>query len=750
MPAVSADRFLDALRLSGLLAAQHLDAQVRRSAAEGPPEDARELAARFVRDGLLTPYQVDELIHGRWQSLLIAGKYAVLAPLGVGGMGQVFLAEHIVMRRRSAIKVLPARLTSDPAAVERFNREARAIAALDHPNIVRAYDIDNADDLHFLVMEYVDGVSLHELVGSRGPVEPAAAANYIAQAARGLQHAHEAGWVHRDVKPANLLLDRAGTVKVLDLGLARLLADESAPLTGRLDALGTADYLAPEQGSDSHGVDIRADIYSLGATLYFLLTGNPPFTDGTPSQKVLCHQTRPPRPIRDLRPDVPAKLAAVLHRMLAKDPAGRYAEPAAVAAALEPWVGGGASYPPPADLAPSGMEAARSGALSSWARHAGQSGSKATPAPGRRRAMVSPLAAETVPGGVAGKMAPRATTKRPIRRRWPIIAGGVAMVALAAVGALAFWPKPPLAVVPADNKAPTPAELAGEVRQFIGHTDSIENVAFTPDGKRLVTVSQDATARVWDVATGRETAKFTGHTEPVRGLALLPDNRRAVTAGWGGAVRLWDLDTGKELQRFVGHVGDVWSVACDAAGKLLITAGKDRTIRVWDVETGTQQKLLSGHASLVTAALFLRDGRRAVSAGDDGTLRLWDLRTGVVVKGIRVPKMVYRLSLCQNGRRVLFGCDKELFRWDPDATILRTPIPTEEPVEGGVAVPDGRVVLAMLDGTIRVWDVNPALERHVYPGTGHAVLSVAVAPDGRHVASGGRDKIARLWRLPEK
>jgi WD40 repeat protein/tRNA A-37 threonylcarbamoyl transferase component Bud32 len=757
MPAaVSADRFLDALRQSGLLAAEQLDAQVRRSAAEGPPEDARELAARFVRDGLLTPYQADQLLLGRWQSLLIAGKYAVLAPLGVGGMGQVFLAEHVVMRRRSAIKVLPARLTADPAAVERFCREARAIAALDHPNIVRAYDIDNADDLHFLVMEYVDGVSLQDLVGRLGPVEPAAAANYIAQAARGLQHAHEAGWVHRDVKPANLLLDRSGTVKVLDLGLARLLADNAEPLTGRLDALGTADYLAPEQGIDSHAVDIRADIYSLGATFYFLLAGKPPFNEGTPAQRVLWHQTRAPRPIRELRPDVPAGLAAVLERMLAKAPTDRYAEPAVVAAALDPWAGGGVTYLPPADLAPTGSGGARSGVLSSWARHAGLSGTKGTPLPGRRPAVVPPIAAETDLPGATGRVATAApavqSKSRPwhtLLRRWPVVAGGLAAVALVVAGAIAFWPKPtPIGAI-GDQVPLAQPELVGEVRQFHGHTDSIENLAFTPDGKRLVTVSQDKTARVWDVASGRETVRFTGHTEPIRGLAVLPDNRRAATAGWGGMVRLWDLDSGAELQRYVGHVGEVWSVACDAAGQRLITAGQDRSVRVWDVETGTQQQKLTESASLVTAALFLPDGRRAVSAGEDGVVRLWDLRTEKVVNRFRAPKMIYRLSLCQNGRRVLFGCDRELFRWDPDATAHRTTIPSEDPVEGGVALPDGRVVLAMLDGTVRVWEVNPARERHVFPGAGQAVLAVAVSPDGQFAASGGRDKTARLWRLPE-
>src|SRR5947209_5921789 len=170
MPAVSADRFLDALRQSGLLAIDRLDAQVRRSAAEGPPEDARELAVRFVRDGLLTPFQAERLLQGRWQDLIIAGKYAVLALIGAGGMGQVYLCEHLVLRRRAAVKLLPARLVADPVAVERFHREARAVAALDHPNIVRAYDVDAADDLNYLVMEYVDGVSLHDLVSRAGPL----------------------------------------------------------------------------------------------------------------------------------------------------------------------------------------------------------------------------------------------------------------------------------------------------------------------------------------------------------------------------------------------------------------------------------------------------------------------------------------------------------------------------------------------------------------------------------------------------
>src|SRR5262249_26689149 len=186
------------------------------------------------------------------------------------------------MRRRAAVKVLPAAKAADPAALERFYREARAVAALDHPNIVRAYDIDQEDNLHFLVMEYVDGSSLQEIVRRGGPLDPARSAHYVQQAALGLQHAYEvASLVHRDIKPGNLIVDRSGTVKILDMGLARFFNDEEDLLTKKYDenVLGTADYLAPEQALDSHGVDIRADIYSLGGTFYFCLTGRTPFSE---------------------------------------------------------------------------------------------------------------------------------------------------------------------------------------------------------------------------------------------------------------------------------------------------------------------------------------------------------------------------------------------------------------------------------------------------------------------------------------
>lgn len=341
MPApTSGSEFLELVRKSGVVDEKRLDGYVQKfHSPQALPTEPKTLAGMMVRDGIITHFQAEQFLLGRWRRFTL-GKYKVLERIGQGGMGTVFLCEHKVMRRRAAVKVLPIAKAADPLSLDRFNREARVVASLDHPNIVRAYDIDQEDDLHFLVMEYVDGSSMQEIVKKTGPMSIRRACHYIRQAAIGLQHAHEvAGIVHRDIKPSNLLVDRSGTVKVLDMGLARFFHDEDDVLTKKYDdaVLGTADYLAPEQALDSHGVDIRADIYSLGATFYFLLTGSAPFKEGSVAQKLIWHQTRTPRPIRAERPEVPENLAAIITRMMAKSPAERYQTPGEVAAALSPW-----------------------------------------------------------------------------------------------------------------------------------------------------------------------------------------------------------------------------------------------------------------------------------------------------------------------------------------------------------------------------------------------------------------------------
>jgi len=261
----------------------------------------------------------------------------VLRLLGRGGMGTVYLAEHKVMERRVALKVIRPDLTARPELVQRFQREAKAAARLAHPNVVSAYDAEQAGDCHLLVTEYVEGTDLACWLKARGPLPVSEACGYVRQAALGLQHAHEQHMVHRDLKPHNLMRLPSGQVKILDFGLALLGRSVGEDGTQSGAILGTPDYMAPEQANDAHAADIRADIYSLGCTLYELLSGRPPFPGGGLLDKLRRHMQEQPAPLALLRPELPAPLVEVVGRMMVKDPNGRYQTPAEVAVALEPW-----------------------------------------------------------------------------------------------------------------------------------------------------------------------------------------------------------------------------------------------------------------------------------------------------------------------------------------------------------------------------------------------------------------------------
>lgn len=347
---VTSTEFIDRIRKSGLFTDAHLDRYLRKR-VKTTDTHAEPIANEMIRAGLLTSFQAKQILGGRTPDFFIAGKYRILELLGRGGMGSVFLCEHLRMRRLVAVKVLPQECESDPAVLARFEREAQAVAALDHANVVHAYDIDHADGRHFLVMEFIDGIDLQTFVSSHGPMSPSQAAWCVVQTARGLNHAWLAGWVHRDIKPGNLLMDRAGSVKILDMGLARIFDSKDANVTSLFNEnciLGTADYLSPEQAAGSNDSDIRADIYSLGATFYFLLAGRAPFEDGNVSQKLLWHRTLNPMPIRERRPDVPEGMATIMTRMLEKDPRNRYATPGDLAEELLPFCD--PPPPPPTEM----------------------------------------------------------------------------------------------------------------------------------------------------------------------------------------------------------------------------------------------------------------------------------------------------------------------------------------------------------------------------------------------------------------
>jgi serine/threonine protein kinase len=331
----SSPELIDLIRKSGLVSPDKL-AGLSDLAL---PEEAPKAAATLVAQGFITRFQAQQLLAGRHRGFRL-GTYVIQDILGRGGMGAVYLAEHTDLHRKVAIKVLvPGKDEDQKLALERFLREARAAAALDHPNIVRIFDVSRHNEVPYLVMEYVEGQTLQHVLDHDGPIHYQTATDYIAQAAAGLQHAHEKHFVHRDIKPGNLMLDTTGTVKILDMGLARS-ADSQDKLTERLDngaVVGTADFIAPEQALNQPAIDGRADIYSLGATFFALLIGKPPF-EGNTTQKLLQHQLRSAPKLASLDRTLPKGLSAVVAKMLAKKPADRYQIAAEVIAALTPWL----------------------------------------------------------------------------------------------------------------------------------------------------------------------------------------------------------------------------------------------------------------------------------------------------------------------------------------------------------------------------------------------------------------------------
>ncbi len=342
---LTAESFLAVIKQSGLIEQDQLKRLLQEFKKQGVKmEDSRAIAEQLVARKSLTRWQADKLLKGKHKGFFL-GKYRLLSLLGKGGMSSVYLAEHVLMRRRCAIKVLPAKRVHDTSYLGRFYREAQAVAALDHINIVRAYDVDKEvekdTEIHFLVMEYVQGESLQDVISRKGVLDFVEAAEFMRQAAEGLHHAHAAGMVHRDIKPGNLLIDKNNVVKILDLGLARFFDDpdeESLTVAHDEKVLGTADYLAPEQALDSHTVDERADIYSLGCTFYFLLAGHPPFTEGTLAQRLMAHQTKAPPPIESKRKNVPSGLITIINKMMTKGTDERYQTGEETAAALAEWL----------------------------------------------------------------------------------------------------------------------------------------------------------------------------------------------------------------------------------------------------------------------------------------------------------------------------------------------------------------------------------------------------------------------------
>ncbi|HEY1188419.1 MAG TPA: protein kinase, partial [Gemmata sp.] len=416
------------------------------------PGAAREVSRR----GWLTPYQIREIAKGRGTALKVASRYVLLDVLGEGGMGRVYKVQDTRMGRTVALKVIRKEKLSHPAAIGRFEQEVRALSAMDHPNVVKVFDAEEVGGHHFYVMELIDGTDLTKIVRDTGVMGVPEACDAIRQAALGLQHAHERGLVHRDIKPSNIIVPRAGgAVKLVDLGLARLMdqpgGGDAHRLTQEGFVIGTPDFLAPEQARNPMSVDIRADIYSLGGTLYYILTGHVPFDGATPTEKLLKHCTDAPPGLLAKRPDAPEPLERIIHWCLAKSPDERPQAPIELALALQPFCpppalgsgpfaaptsGGYPTLPAPHPIPPAAPAPFTPAPLPGYA----------APVPGYAPpifAAAAPLPLpDPAPSSQVFKLPPRETEDDPIRRRarggFPVGALLVALGALFVLSVLGF------------------------------------------------------------------------------------------------------------------------------------------------------------------------------------------------------------------------------------------------------------------------------------------------------------------------
>lgn len=328
MAITTATSYIDALLRHELVSDDSIQETLGELGATPDTVDPDELSAKLIDKELLTKWQ-DQQLRTVADPKFFVKRYKLLEHLS-SGLSKIYLAAHPSMGRQVAIKILPTDKIADTSHLERFIRECQVLATLDHPNIVRAEDLDvEGDNVYFMVLDYIEGTNLQKLVTDRGPLPYEHAINFIRQAAAGLGHAHEHGLVHRDIKPANLMLDNEGVVKVLDLGMARVSEeecedpDEPSLTMLRNELLGTADFISPEQILDSHDVDHRADIYSLGCTFYYLVAAKPPFDHASMAQKIMAHHSEAPPRLKNYRPDVPPNLEVAIYRMMAKQPDSR-------------------------------------------------------------------------------------------------------------------------------------------------------------------------------------------------------------------------------------------------------------------------------------------------------------------------------------------------------------------------------------------------------------------------------------------
>ncbi len=692
------------------------------------------------------------------------GRYTVLRFLGRGGMGAVFEAEHRLMRRRVALKVIHRELTANPTVLGRFRREVQTAAQLSHPNVVATYDAEDAGNAQFLVMELVHGVTLATLVRNQGPLPVAQACDYIRQAALGLQHAHERGLVHRDVKSSNLIRCDDGTVKVLDFGLATLTSEPGNGLTEEDMVMGTPDFMAPELATDPHGADTRADIYGLGCTLYELLAGHPPYSGKTSLQKVVAHREQPIPSIASERADVPSELERVMRRMLAKHPRDRFQSPGEVAKALQPFI---QSDPPKKRRS---LFVAVSLALFAMVLFSGFVYRIATD---NGELMISTKDSNVeVLVKQGGKIVQIVDTKT--RQQVTLRSGeydlelkdGAEGLKLQIEKATILRGKTALATVERfskDGRSSREIAVASvhEPIRYLTHRaqGGLNSVAFSPDSRLLAAVdsgvANHGTISIWDTATGKKLQDFPSYGWGK--LQFLPDGKRIIVLLPQG-VRVFNIETKKVVRDLANSGSQTWGAMVSNDGRYIRVWFADLTQRLYDLSSGEELYFWPANSKFAPYC-FNHDGSR-IALGNrkdpNQAIQYWDITAKKEIPGNGVPFRGLFIDSFLISKFVVACRDGALHFHDVDTGKHLRQINLGSKMEGdrgreGALSPRGdRFFCPDLDGTYRLWDLATGKQLPVPQSDPPRmrVSDVAISPDGRWAAVPTMLEVV-LVRLPE-